>query len=137
MIGGIECKLVAPPIDDVFDLILSVCRRWWPDGDFLDANEDTLIPLTGPALAWQPQSDEFFIFHNRRVAETWDELGPCAENWNQMLHFLLRRQQTTNGQHTRVTLIVDERTHDVEQLLHDLQTTFRDADAFALLEQAA
>lgn len=136
MIGGLECQLVAPPVDTVFDQILTVCRRRWPGGVFLDANEDRLLPLTGPDLAWHSPTDEFFVFRDRRVAETWDDLGPCEENWNQMLHFLLRKKEAAVGSHINVTVVVDERTPEIAQLLDDLQFTFRDADSLAQLAGA-
>lgn len=137
MIGRIECQLAAPPLDDISESILSVCRRRWPEGVFLDADEDRLIPLASPELAWRPPSDEFFVHENRRVAETWEELGPCAENWNKMLHFIIRRKDDPDGPYTSVTVVLDEQTTETLSLLRDLRTTFRDAYVYAPLGRAA
>jgi len=129
MIGRSDYQLVAPPIPDLPDWIIQVCRRKWPDGVFLDANETELIPLSSPKLAWRPQSEEFFIFSDRPTAEKWDDLGPCAENWNRMLHFLWQPSKT--GAPAPVTVVIDEPTPDIQALLKDLQATFREAASFA------
>src|SRR5579883_2194630 len=75
MIGRSDYQLVAPPIPDLPDWIIQVCRRKWPDGVFLDANETELIPLSSPKLAWRPQSEEFFILVTARQRRNGTILG--------------------------------------------------------------
>ncbi len=126
MIGRCDYQLVAPPIPDVPEWIISVCRRKWPHGVFLDADETELIPLNSPKLAWRSPSQEFFVFSDRGTAEAWDDLGPCAENWNRMLHFLWKAEE----EEAPVTVVIDELTPEVQKLLDDLQATFREAAYF-------
>lgn len=134
MIGRSDYELMAPPVPDIPELILAVCRRRWPDGVFLDADETELIPLSSPRLAWHPQSREFFVFSDRATAETWDDLGPCPDNWNRMLHFLW--QPGIAAEAVPVTVVIDELTPDAQRLLNDLQATFREAGSFAPAEAA-
>jgi hypothetical protein len=131
VIGRIDCELIAPPLDDVFEEIIAVCRRRWPHGAFLDGNETDIIPLDSPLFPWRTPSWEFFVFSDKKTAEEWDELGPCPENWNRMLHFLCRHRKDPAGSCIGVTVVVDEVTPDIGQLLKDLQSTFRDTFFFA------
>ncbi len=123
-IGGIDNQLVAPAGVSTYASILAVCQQTWPNGVFLDADETELIPLRSQKLAWHSESDEFFVYSDRATAEAWEELGPCPENWNRMLHFLRGRG---GGPFATVTVVLDELTPDTRQLLEDLQDTFREA----------
>jgi hypothetical protein len=129
MIGRSDYQLLAPPLPDLPERVISVCRRRWPHGVFLDADETELIPLSSLKLAWRPPSREFFVFSDRATADTWDDLGPCPENWNRMLHFLWKPDRA--GSSVPMTVVIDELTPDIQSLLDDLQATFREADYFA------
>src|SRR5438045_2891861 len=100
MIGRTDRRLVAPPLDDLFDRIIAICRRRWPSGVFLDGEETVTVPLDSPALAWRMPSREFFVFSDQQTAEEWDDLGPCPKNWNRMLHFLCRKRRGPDGPFT-------------------------------------
>ena len=127
MIGGIDLEFAAPNSEVVFDGIITVCRRRWPRGVFLDADESQTFALRSRAFAWRKPSQEFFVFSDQETAENWEELGPCAANWNRMLHFLRK----PNGENTSsITVVVDELTPDIQTFLDDLQATFRDAFYF-------
>ena len=129
MIGRSDFELVAPPLPDLSEWITLVCRRRWPQGVFLDANETELIPLASPRLSRRPPSHEFFVYDSRQTAENWEELGPCAENWNLMLHFLW--DLDASGTTAPVTVVIDELTPDIQTLFDDLQDTFHEAEYFA------
>lgn len=138
MIGRVDELLTAPASEGlIFDLTLRACERRWPNGVFLDADEEALLPLSGPAVWLRQPSGEFFVFSDRRTAERWDDLGPCEENWNQMLHFLLRPRQDQFGAYLSVTVVVDERTGEMVQFLRDLQETFFDSQPFSARARGA
>lgn len=129
MIGRSDYELTAPPRLDLQELILSVCRRRWTNGVFLDADETVLIPLWSPHLAWRSPSREFFVFSDRATAEAWEELGPCPANWNRLLHFLW--EPNGGGASAPLTVVVDELTADIRRFFDDLLATFREAAHFA------
>lgn len=128
MIGGIDYELVAPSGVDVSEKIVEACRRRWPHGVFLDAEETELVGLASPDLARRLASQEFFVSSDRATAEAWDELGPCEDNWNRMFHFIVDRQTGSNGPYTRVTVVVDEVTDDIQAFLDDVQKSFNEAN---------
>lgn len=126
-IGGVDTEFIAPAPAVAFEDIIAVCRRRWPHGVFLDADEAETVPLGGLAMAWRSPSREFFVFSDPQTADKWEDLGPCPENWNRMLHFICA--VGGDGEHA-VTLVVDEVTADMRQFFDDLQATFRDALSF-------
>ena len=96
-----------------------MARRCFPNAD-----ETNLIPLGSQELAWHTPSREFFVYSDRATAEAWEELGPCAANWNRMLHFLWEPGGVNAS--SGVTVVLDELTADTQQLLDDLQASFWD-----------
>ncbi len=129
-IGGVDIQFVAPTPDVAFEGIVAVCRRRWPHGVFLDAEETETVSLASPAMAWRAPSQEFFVFSDEETAEEWEELGPCPENWNRMLHFICDPPGSDAGREGGVTLVIDEVTADMRPFLDDLQATFRDSLSF-------
>lgn len=124
-IGGVDyLGLRAASLQIAFEGILSVCRRRWLNGVFLDGDEDQSLPLNAPELSLHPASREFFVFDSVETEENWDELGPCEANWNLMLHFLCDEQTGPEGAYTRVTVVLDEVTSDIQKLFDELQANF-------------
>lgn len=129
MIGGVDFfGLKAGSLQLAYDGILAVCRRRWPEGVFLDGDEDDCLPLNSLKLAQHHASREFFVFDDLETAKNWDELGPCEENWNLMLHFLCDEQSDSDGPYTRVTVVVDEVTSDIQKLFDELQANFNTSE---------
>ena len=124
-IGGTDCTMLVPRTHDAHSSILAIGRRLWPDGVFVDGDDTDVIPLASPALDARPPSREFFLFRDRETEAAWDELGPCPENWNRMLHFLIVDRQGADGPTTELTVVVDEVTPEIQQMLTDLELALR------------
>ncbi len=120
--------LRAASLQIAFEGILAACRNRWLDGVFLDGDEEHSIPLNAPELSLRSASREFFVFDKIETEREWDDLGPCEENWNRMLHFLCDEQADSDGPYTRVTVVVDEVTSDIQKLFDDLQAYFNAAE---------
>jgi len=128
MIGGVDCEMRAPSGIDPSSRAVAVLRSCWPAGVFLDAEESEIVDLASPKIANRLPSREFFLYSDRATAETWEELGPCEENWNRMLHVLWDEQADADGLFTRVTVVVDEVTPDMQNILEVLQTAFNKSE---------
>ena len=120
--------LRAASLQIAYEGILAACRHRWLDGFFLDGDEIHSIPLNSPELLLRSASREFFVFDDLETAKNWDELGPCEENWNLMLHFLCDEQSDSDGPYTRVTVVVDEVTSDIQKLFDELQANFNTSE---------
>lgn len=128
MIGGTDCELIAPLRSDLAERTVAVCLRRWPEGVFLDAEETESVPLRSVELFRKLPSREFFVISDAQTEQEWDELGPCKENWNRMLHFLIGEKHGADGDFANVTVVVDEVTPEIQSLLTELQAAFNEPE---------
>jgi len=123
MIGGIDIILQASPGMPLAELILGRLRSFWPSAVFQDADAADQYPIGDPSvLIHGGASREFFIYQDRNAAAVWARQGAVCENRNTMLHFLIGPE--TMGELQEITVVCDERTKEIDQLIADLQDTF-------------
>jgi hypothetical protein len=123
MIGGIDIILQAPPGIPLADLILGRLRSFWQSAVFQRADETDQYPIGDPwVLIHGGASREFFVYKDGDAAAAWARQGAVRENSNTMLHFLIGPERL--GELQEVTVVCDERTREIDQLIGDLQDTF-------------
>src|SRR5262249_11032869 len=103
MIGGYDYEMTAPAGSKVGECVIAIMRHHWPAGVIVAENEDDAVPLASPDATEHASAAEFFVFSDRKTANEWDELGPCPENWNRMIHVLWEPEST--GEPIIVTLV--------------------------------
>lgn len=121
MIGRTDVVLSAPPCASVGEIVVDVCRRYWPKAVFQDVDEEQTHPLDGNA-AWvhAASGNEFFVFRDAAAAESWERLGAVTENANTMLHFLIRDHNGLSADR-ELTCVCDARTGEVEQIIDSIK----------------
>jgi len=121
-VGRSDAVLRAPTGVPIGDVILRVCHRHWPNGVFQDADSDDCHALSDPWVWWiGVTSREFFVFKSAQLAQTWDETGPVPENYNDFLHFLVRRYRDEPGSEFEFTIVYDELNDWMRGFLDELQ----------------
>lgn len=122
MIGRIDVVLSVPPCAPVGEIVVDVCRRYWPQAVFQDVDDEQTHSLDR-SEAWDhaAASTEFFIFRNPAAAESWERLGAVLENSNTMLHFLIRDRNGSSADR-ELTCVCDARTGDVEQIIDSIKS---------------
>lgn len=122
MIGRTDVVLSAPPCDSVGEILVAVCRRYWPKAVFQDVDEEQTHPLDGNA-AWvhAASGNEFFVFRDAAAAESWERLDAVTENANTMLHFLIRDRAGLSADR-ELTCVCDARTGEVEQIIDSIKS---------------
>jgi len=123
MIGGIDTVIQAPPGIPLADLLLGRLRSFWPSAVFQHADATAQFPIDDSwVLMHGGSAREFFVYKDRDAAEAWARHGTIPANSNTMLHFLV--SPPAMGELQEVTLVCDQRTKEIDQLIADLQDTF-------------
>lgn len=122
MIGRTDILLSAPPGAPVGEIVVDVCRRFWPKAVFQNVDDEQTHPLDG-SEAWEhaASSNEFFVFRDAAAAESWERLGAVIENANTMLHFLIRDRNGLNADR-ELTCVCDVRTGEVEHVIDSIKS---------------
>jgi hypothetical protein len=106
------------------DLILGRLRSFWQSAVFQEADGTNQYSLGDPwVLIHSGTFREFFVYQDPEAAHAWSHEGAIPKNGNTMLHFLISSE--TGGGLQEVTLVCDERTREIGQLITDLQDSFR------------
>jgi hypothetical protein len=125
-IGGIDAVIDSPPGVPVSDYILLRVAYLWPESCFQDADEDECRPVAHHSTKVRARrTREFFVYRDRAAAASWKSYGATEANSNTMLHFLIDDDPVDMDRPRHVTLVFDERTEQVEQLIRDIATGFR------------
>jgi hypothetical protein len=121
MIGGIDIILEVPREVPVHQRIIDQVLRFWPGARFQDVDSDDDRPLAESAVRIaSADSREFFIYRDQATAKSWQEDGASVATYNTMLHILVdHAPEGTGGR--RVTIVCDDRTDQVEQIIAALQ----------------
>jgi hypothetical protein len=124
-IGGTDIVLLAPADVPIADLVLRICRRFWPNCVFQEANSAAVHKLD-EVMLWLRLTgcNEFFIYHDSDAADTWTTHGSTSINLNNMLHFILSEQPRANL--VEVTLVCDVLTDELRMLIDSLKSGFQD-----------
>jgi hypothetical protein len=126
MIGGIDIVLVAPREVPLADVIVRRMAETWSDGLFEDVDADRSYPLADPSLAIHAgRSKEFFVYRDRAAEKSWEEDGAVPENENTMIHFLIGGRLAGKHGLRQMTIVCDQETDEVKQLVSDLKNIFR------------
>ena len=88
--SGIDYLIPITPGLPVTDVILRVCRNYWPNCVVRGAEEDHDRPITDPSL-WSigPDFDEFFVYRDSNSALDWHRHGSTERNADAMVHFMV------------------------------------------------
>lgn len=98
MIGGNDINIETSSPSELAEQILKLIQLEWQKVVVEDAVSGEAISVGFPFFMSLP--NEFFVYKNASMKESWDELGACAENTNTMFHILL--------QDRLVTIVVDD-----------------------------
>jgi hypothetical protein len=122
VIGGIDLVFELPADVPAAELILRRVEQFWPNALFQDVEEDKWLPVqNSEILVRRLKSQEFFLYRDRAAAESWAAEGAAPTNQNTMLHFLIRTHKKRGSAFQSITLVCDEKTPEIEQLLSDLK----------------
>ena len=125
-IGGRDIVIAAPPDVSPAEVVLGYMRRLWPDGFFQDADQEDVHPINSPRVVIQGGlSREFFAFRDSGAVAAWQLDGATPENENSMLHFLVADPPLSKRLPRHVTLVCDELSAAIDQLIADLKMSFR------------
>ncbi|HJT32868.1 MAG TPA: hypothetical protein VJ783_12580 [Pirellulales bacterium] len=122
MIGRTDVVLSAPECAPVGEIVVDVCRRYWPQAIFQNVDDEQTHPLDG-GEAWEhaASSNEFFVFRDSAAAESWERLGAVPENANTLLHFLIRDRDGLSADR-ELTCVCDALTGDVDQIIDSIKS---------------
>jgi hypothetical protein len=121
-IGGIDITLEVPRGVAVHQRIIDQVLRFWPDARFQDVESEDDGSLADAGVRLKARdSREFFIYRDRAAAESWRRDGASAATWGTMLQFLVDEGLEETTGRGRVTIVCDERTEPVEQVIRALK----------------
>jgi hypothetical protein len=125
-IGGTDIVLDAPPGVPVAAILLRLLKSFWPEAVFQDQNEQKWYPLDHPRVtALGGQSTDFLIFRDEAAARSWDRFGLTRKNANHMLNFIIGNSQEDSTKPIQFTLVCNERTPELNQLINDIVSGVR------------
>ncbi len=136
MIGGVDIVFWAPDEGAAVDAILRIVRRHWKD--FVFQNGDDPAPIPRPPGNWlpTPSGRQFFLYRDEAAARSWDDNGAIPENANTMLHVLVGNRWQPGTHFRSLTLVCDEATGEMSQILGEIETSIRDqVDSLWQLEE--
>ena len=124
-IGGVDVVFRAPADEAVGDIILRRCARLWPQSVFQAGNEQQVRGLDDPWV-WQvgTASPEFFVYRDRKAAQSWDDEGATRANRGSMLYFIVRPAENEAPHACEVTLVCGGLAPGIRQLIQDLRSSF-------------
>jgi hypothetical protein len=126
MIGGIDIVLVAPAEVPLADVIVRRMAETWPSGLFEDVDADRSYGLSDPWVAIHAaNSKEFFVYRDAAAEESWEQNGAVPENANTMIHFLIGGLLSGKHRLRQMTIVCDQETDELKQLVSDLKNIFR------------
>lgn len=98
MISGSDSIIRTSSPSEIAEQILKLIWLEWNDMVIEDADTGEEIAIVVPGFQTLPQ--EFFVYQNAEMKQSWDDEGACDKNANTMFHILLQPQQ--------VTVVVDD-----------------------------
>lgn len=130
MIGGEDIILYAPAEVPAVEVALGRFRRFWHDALIQDPNEaeeayHAIRSLWAATRA--ARCRELLIYRDRESAESWDQDGMTPENANSMICLIVGEPDEVEAGRREVTIVCNERTEAIEQLVRDLESDFQAA----------
>ncbi len=126
-LGGLDAILIAPTGECVGDLILRVCRRFWPDESscFQDALDEVNVFRLDDPWVWLKgtSSKEFFVYRDEEAVSAWED-GPTCNNANTMFHFIIGDPLPSDPRFVEVAFAFDKHTPEVGRFIRDLTSCF-------------
>jgi hypothetical protein len=138
MIGGEDVIFSVPSQVPAAEVALRRLRRLWPDALIRDPDEGQLRPVRGPWASIRGVGcRELLVYRDAAAAISWDRDGMTPGNADFLICLIVGEANEGEAGRREVTIVCNERTRAIEQVLDDLTVSFEDFEAAAETRELA